>query len=54
VRAALAGICLLSDFFRPRSRNAFTITMSDETDIAMAATNGVTKPAMATGIAIAL
>lgn len=36
------------------TRMAFTSTVIEEADIAMAAKNGVAKPAMAIGIAIAL
>ena len=37
-----------------RSRKALSVTRIEEPDIAAAATNGVTKPAIATGTAIAL
>ena len=39
---------------RRRTRNALSVTRIDEPDIATAAINGVTKPAIAIGTAIAL
>ena len=39
---------------RRRTRNALTVTRIEEPDIATAAINGVTNPAIAIGTAIAL
>ena len=43
------GHCANSSF-AVRKRSAFTVTMMDDVDIAMAAINGVTIPAMASGM----
>lgn len=43
------GHCANSSF-AVRKRSAFTVTMMDEVDIAIAAINGVTIPAMASGM----
>src|SRR5689334_18774046 len=51
--AGVAG-CGTASLRRRAARNALSVTISDEPDMAMAAISGVASPAMATGTAIAL
>lgn len=47
-------VCRLTDCAAPLRRTAFSVTSTDEPDIAAAAINGVTRPATASGTAIRL